>query len=617
MPSTSPPEVKAGTANNNIKLKNNKMEMKRNLLKTMLCLFATLWTGTVLADEEVVSEATTWTFNDYAETETKVSESIIKPQTNKLYNRSASSGRTFSFPALDEEENLTFSDGTTVNVTRVAKTTNDAISGVTANMTAGTAGNTGTPYFAFNTNVAGTCFAYMKQGAANQLRVNFTDGTTLSQVACSTANEIVEVQLTSSKAGTFFIGATNGTAERYIYAIRFVPRTDLIVGETTTWTFNEYETPANLTFNNTSALSVKNKLYNRSVSLSDVKKFTFEDATPQLLSFTDGYTVKVSKTAKSGANSNSYSNNNMATLTADDLSSNCTPFMAFNTSVAGTCYAYVKGEADGNVRVYFSDGTTATNGNPDNVNANNITEIKNVASKGGTFFIGGLSHIIRHIYAIRFVPASEAKDEWVYIGETGYATWGNNSGKDILELPTGLTAYKAEASSDGHSVTLTALDKMRRGQAYVIKGTPETNYPLTYDGTESVGGEYNGGDMQRVSADMENFAPTNGETGDALRNRYILGNDNGVAKFFTPSGNGTLKKGKAYLQTKKTLTSADPGAPGLNLIIANNNATGINEVKGSEFKVQGDSAYYNLNGQRVAQPTKGLYIVNGKKVVIK
>jgi len=27
--------------------------------------------------------------------------------------------------------------------------------------------------------------------------------------------------------------------------------------------------------------------------------------------------------------------------------------------------------------------------------------------------------------------------------------------------------------------------------------------------------------------------------------------------------------------------------------------------------------YYNLNGQRIVAPQKGLYIVNGKKVVIK
>ena len=42
--------------------------------------------------------------------------------------------------------------------------------------------------------------------------------------------------------------------------------------------------------------------------------------------------------------------------------------------------------------------------------------------------------------------------------------------------------------------------------------------------------------------------------------------------------------------------------------------TSIKQVEALGLKVEG---YYNLNGQRVAQPTKGLYIVNGKKVVIK
>ena len=41
--------------------------------------------------------------------------------------------------------------------------------------------------------------------------------------------------------------------------------------------------------------------------------------------------------------------------------------------------------------------------------------------------------------------------------------------------------------------------------------------------------------------------------------------------------------------------------------------TGVNEVKTQKV----DGQYFNLAGQRVAQPTKGLYIVNGKKVIIK
>ena len=46
----------------------------------------------------------------------------------------------------------------------------------------------------------------------------------------------------------------------------------------------------------------------------------------------------------------------------------------------------------------------------------------------------------------------------------------------------------------------------------------------------------------------------------------------------------------------------------------NMQTTGVNDVKRETIT---NNTYYNLNGQRVAQPTKGLYIVNGKKVAIK
>ena len=43
--------------------------------------------------------------------------------------------------------------------------------------------------------------------------------------------------------------------------------------------------------------------------------------------------------------------------------------------------------------------------------------------------------------------------------------------------------------------------------------------------------------------------------------------------------------------------------------------TGVDDVRSKMS--DGRSEYFNLAGQRVAQPTKGLYIVNGKKYVIK
>ena len=42
--------------------------------------------------------------------------------------------------------------------------------------------------------------------------------------------------------------------------------------------------------------------------------------------------------------------------------------------------------------------------------------------------------------------------------------------------------------------------------------------------------------------------------------------------------------------------------------------TGISTVENTVAK---ENAIFNLSGQRVMQPTKGLYIVNGKKVVLK
>ena len=66
-------------------------------------------------------------------------------------------------------------------------------------------------------------------------------------------------------------------------------------------------------------------------------------------------------------------------------------------------------------------------------------------------------------------------------------------------------------------------------------------------------------------------------------------------------------QGKAYLHL-----DAAPSAPVLSIDFGD--VTGINEVQGSGFKANG---YYDLQGRKVAQPNKGLYIVNGKKVVIK
>lgn len=91
-------------------------------------------------------------------------------------------------------------------------------------------------------------------------------------------------------------------------------------------------------------------------------------------------------------------------------------------------------------------------------------------------------------------------------------------------------------------------------------------------------------------------------------NSYCLAISAGVAGFYkyTSTDGANIPARRAYL----TIAASAP-----NFIGFGDETTGINALNGEGFTVNG--SVYNLAGQRVAQPQKGLYIVNGKKVVIK
>ena len=52
------------------------------------------------------------------------------------------------------------------------------------------------------------------------------------------------------------------------------------------------------------------------------------------------------------------------------------------------------------------------------------------------------------------------------------------------------------------------------------------------------------------------------------------------------------------------------------IVLVKKDATGIENVANSKEQTA-NSLFFNLAGQRVPNPGKGLYIVNGKKVIMK
>jgi len=91
---------------------------------------------------------------------------------------------------------------------------------------------------------------------------------------------------------------------------------------------------------------------------------------------------------------------------------------------------------------------------------------------------------------------------------------------------------------------------------------------------------------------------------------YVLAKVDNVVGFYLwdKTNNNNLPAGKIYLQ----LPSSQQARP---FIALPGEETGIGCL--TTTLSEGEKACYDLQGRRVLQPTKGLYIVNGRKVVIK
>ena len=90
---------------------------------------------------------------------------------------------------------------------------------------------------------------------------------------------------------------------------------------------------------------------------------------------------------------------------------------------------------------------------------------------------------------------------------------------------------------------------------------------------------------------------------------YILYEKDGAAGFGRSSGGNKVKAYRAYI---KRLAEGDDQAR--IAISFNGQTTAIDAIDGQTI---GNGAIYNLAGQKVEKAQKGIYIQNGKKMVIK
>ena len=565
--------------------------MKTKLLKLALCAMAALpigaWAdGIDFGTEATVSTTTLWTFDD-------VSELNGITEYKNAYIRDNRAAETSNFEIKNDYTGgaLTFSNGmSSGEFTKYLKTTANTDT-PNATRTAGQNADRQIPTFALNAEVAGTVYAFVKPTTAvNSVRVFFNNGSTVTSISRNlAASTLVQISYSSKEKGTFLIGGAGSTFE--LYAVLFVPASEEHqVTSATEWVFDDV---AGTSYDQNAYVGNNGYIHANAGNTMTVTTLNGEKQ------WADGETATWTKylaSSKAMANRDNYSA--WATGASEGT---FTASFGFYAAVHGTCYALMSSDVDGKkLRVHHANGTSVTNGEVTATNKDEIYEVSNEVNRPGAFFVGGVESGYK-IYAVRFVP----KTEEITIGDTGYATYSNNS-YGALSLPEGLTAYRAKAGDDGHSVKLTKVSQMRPTSGYVLKGTSGATYTLTavVDNGNSSDGP---GEMKRAATySSKNIPATDGD-----KYNYILGADGTTAKFFEPDGNSKLALTKAFLQTKTALSATS--ARGFDLIIEDE-TTGIMQVTRTKY---GSEEYYNLNGQRVAQPTKGLYIVNGKKVILK
>lgn len=195
----------------------------------------------------------------------------------------------------------------------------------------------------------------------------------------------------------------------------------------------------------------------------------------------------------------------------------------------------------------------------------------------------------------------------VAISDAGYATANYPFAVQLPENGS-IKAYTGEViNSTTFALTEVPEGKIPANTPVVLSGAKNTTYTLTID-TENTESPIEGSDLsgtllpETIAAEKTVYGLANGNSGVGF---YMLNDAEGA--------NRTIGANKAYLTADK-LTEEAQGVRGLVFSFSDDNGTttGIESSVSETAKEE----YYDLQGRRVMNPSKGIYVTkSGKKIL--
>ena len=189
---------------------------------------------------------------------------------------------------------------------------------------------------------------------------------------------------------------------------------------------------------------------------------------------------------------------------------------------------------------------------------------------------------------VKFTPVAATK---INLNASGYATLSAYYPVEV----SGANAYTATLDFENSKITCAEITggQVPAGAGVLLYGDPNAEVTLTPIATAAALG----------SNDLKGTTKADGTLATkGSDNYYVLSGD--TFKKFTGDAFGA---NKAYFEV------AAGASPARLAIVFDDETTGIKSVSNGQSTM--NNVVYDLQGRRVAQPTKGLYIVNGKKVI--
>ena len=199
----------------------------------------------------------------------------------------------------------------------------------------------------------------------------------------------------------------------------------------------------------------------------------------------------------------------------------------------------------------------------------------------------------------------EPTEVTVTIGQYGSATYCSPYALDFSNVE-GLKAYAATGyNRQTQVVTLTKVQTAEAGVGLFLKGEPgEYVVPVI---------EYSNDYTLNLLVGTLEQTTVNSTDGAMSNYKFTIAEGNDEPMFYPFEDGTAFSAGKAYLQIP-TAWLPVTAQKSLNIRFDEGETTDIDELEGENGKVK---TIYDLQGRVVEKPTSGIYIIDGKKVIIK